>query len=226
MLHLEKTIPPHTGEKIIYAGSPAGSASSAMILLHGRGADAASMKGLIGQLRVDKMLCILPEADNFTWYPYRFIEKRELNEPGISSGLKLIDAIVVALGEQQIRRENLFLLGFSQGACLALDYTARYPDRFGGVFALSGGLIGENLHAEEYQGDLQQTPVFLGCSDRDSHIPEERVQESAAIFEKLNAAVTKKIYPNMGHTVNRDEINMINQLLSEKRRARLENTGA
>jgi len=226
MLFLEKTIPPHTGEKIIYAGSPAGSAASAMILLHGRGADAASMKSLIGQFTVDKMLFILPEADNFTWYPYRFIEKRELNEPGISSGLKLIDAIVGALGGQQIGSENLFLLGFSQGACLALDYTARYPDRFGGVFALSGGLIGDDLRAEVYQGDLQQTPVFFGCSDRDDHIPEERVHESAAIFEKLNAAVTKKIYPNMGHTVNRDELNFINQVLSSRHNTRRQKTGS
>jgi len=226
MLNLEKTIPPHTGEKIFYSGSPVDLAVSAMILLHGRGADAASMKNLTEQFSADKMLYIFPEADDFTWYPHRFIERREANEPGVSSGLRLIGAIIKALAERGIPRENTFLLGFSQGACLASDFAARFPDRFGGVFALSGGLIGDVLDRKVYQGDLQQTPVFLGCSDRDFHIPEARIHESAAIFENLNAVVTKRLYPNMGHTVNRDEINMINQVLSEKRSAGLKNTGS
>jgi len=219
-------MPPHTGEKIIYAGAAIENADSAMILLHGRGADAASMKGLIDQFTVEKMLYIFPEADNFSWYPYRFIEKREANEPGITSGLTLIDAIVQALDRQGIPKEKIYLLGFSQGACLAAEYTARHTSRFGGIFILSGGLIGELLDGRDYDGDLQQTPVFIGCSDADFHIPESRVHESAAIFETLNAAVTKRIYQDSGHTINRDELDFIGGKLSKKIGRRMQDTGS
>jgi len=217
MLELGNTIYPHAGQKIIYEGSPVGDAHSAMIMLHGRGAGAGSMKGLVGEIYTDRMLFIIPEAAGFTWYPYRFIEKREVNEPGITSGLMLIESIVNALIKNDILKENIFLLGFSQGACLAADYAARYPARFGGVFVLSGGLIGDVINPPEYQGNLVQTPVFLGCSDTDFHIPQERFHESADILSHLNAAVTKKIYTGMGHTINRDELVLINAVIADNR---------
>lgn len=113
-----------------------------------------------------------------------------------------------------ISNENIYFLGFSQGACLAADYAARFPARYGGVFMLSGGLIGDKIPVADFQGDLQQTPVFLGCSEMDFHIPEKRVHESAEIFKRLNADVTKKLYPNLGHTINRDELEVINKILA------------
>jgi phospholipase/carboxylesterase len=217
MLQLDKTIRPHQGQTIFYSGTSIENADSAMILLHGRGANAASMKFLISEFESDCLMYIIPEATNFTWYPYRFIEKREANEPDIRSGLLLIDSIVNALNKRNIPKQNTFILGFSQGACLAVDYAARYPARFAGVFALSGGLIGDTIKQSDYDGNLKQTPVFFGCSDTDFHIPKERVDESAQIFEILNADVTKRIYPKMGHTINRDELNFINEVMSEQK---------
>ena len=213
MLKLENTIRPHSAEKILTGGAELQSAEKAMIMIHGRGADASSILELSSQLRGDSIAFIAPQAEGFTWYPYRFIEKREANEPGISSGLALIDSIITALNKHRIARKDIFLLGFSQGACLAVDYAARNPDKYAGIFCLSGGLIGEKIEAADYTGDMQQTPVFLGCSENDFHIPEARVHESAEIFKSLNAKVTKKLYPNLGHTINRDEIDIINQIL-------------
>jgi phospholipase/carboxylesterase len=214
MLVLRNTTGPHTGEKIIYAGEPVDRAARAMILMHGRGAYAESMQGFIDELRAGRMVFIIPQAENLTWYPHRFIEKRKVNEPDLSSALQLIDAIVTALSSGNISRENIYLLGFSQGACLAADYAARFPARYGGIFILSGGLIGDRLDPSDYSGDLRQTPVFLGCSDMDFHIPEARVHESAGIFRQLNASVTEKIYPGLGHSVSREEIEIVKDILS------------
>ena len=214
MLKLNETIKPHLGEKVLFAGSELSGSKYAMILLHGRGGNAESMLSLANEFDLEDTLVIAPQADNFTWYPYRFIEKREVNEPGISSGLVLINSIMNSLGQSRIKSENVFILGFSQGACLALDYTVRFPKKYAGVFVLSGGLIGDEIVDNDYKGDLQDTPVFLGCSDVDFHIPEKRVYKSAEIAKLLNAEVKTKIYPNMEHTINHDEINMINQILS------------
>ena len=217
VLQLDKTISPHQGENIIFAGSAIEESDSAMILLHGRGAEAASMKGLTAELETERMVYIIPEARNYTWYPLRFIEKRELNEPALTSGLILIDAIVNALGNNGFQKANIYILGFSQGACLGVEYVARYPARFAGVFALSGGLIGEKISVNDYHGDLDHTPVFFGCSDSDIHIPAQRIDESVRIFENLNADVTKKIYPDLGHAINQDEMNFINKILSARK---------
>jgi len=214
MLNINNTTDPHDGQSIIYAGADIGHAESAMIVLHGRGATAESMIGLISEIYAEKMIYVIPQAANFAWYPYRFIEKREVNEPGISSGLTLIQSIVTALVEKGIQHEKIFFLGFSQGACLAADFVARYPAKYGGLFVLSGGLIGEHIYQDDYSGNLMKTPVFLGCSDVDFHIPEQRVHESARIFEVMNADVTKKIYPNMGHTINRDEISFVKKVIN------------
>jgi predicted esterase len=214
MLKLNNTIPPHGGERILYAGETPEKAASAMIMIHGRGATAESMLSLADALSVDNMCYIVPQASGFAWYPHRFIERRELNEPGASSAIRLIGSIVEALSEQHVAKEHIYLLGFSQGACLVADYAARYPERYGGIFILSGGLIGEHINGADYAGNLDQTPVFLGCSDSDFHIPEERVHKSAEIFTGLNARVTKRIYPAMEHTVNEDEIWFVRDVLS------------
>ena len=214
MLELNNTIEPHVGDKILYTGVNLENAKNALILIHGRGSNAESILPLADELNLEDTIIIAPQADQFTWYPYRFIEKRERNEPGISSGLALIDSIISSLNESGISTDNIFLLGFSQGACLTLDYAARNPKRYAGIFALSGGLIGERLNLDDYSGNLEGTPLFLGCSDNDFHIPEERVHESGKIFEELSADVTKKIYQNMGHTISYDEINEINTIIS------------
>jgi phospholipase/carboxylesterase len=214
MLTLSKTIQPHTGEIIFTAGRQFEEADSAMIMLHGRGATAQSILQLSGEFKNDKMTFIAPQADGMVWYPYRFIEEREVNEPGISSGLKLIEELIKKVNERGIPVEKIFLLGFSQGACLALDYAARNPQKYGGIFGLSGGLIGARIEKSDYSGDLRRTKLFLGCSEDDFHIPEERVDQTAKIFKHLNADVTEKIYPDLGHTVNQDEINFVNKVIS------------
>ncbi len=213
MLSLNNLIEPHLGNEILYGGEKLEDAKFAMILIHGRGGTASSMMSLVDELNLKDTIVIAPQADNFTWYPYRFIEKREVNEPGISSGLKLIDSIIGELNERGISTENIFLLGFSQGACLTLDYAARHPRKYAGVFVLSGGLIGDKLNSNDYGGSLDRTPVFFGCSDNDFHIPETRVHESAEIMKNLNADVEVRIYKNMGHTINRDEIEIIKKMI-------------
>jgi predicted esterase len=213
MLNLNNLLEPHLGENIFYAGEKLEDAKFAMILIHGRGGTAASMMSLVDELDLKDTIVIVPQADQFTWYPYRFIEKREVNEPGISSGLRLIDSIIVKLNHSGISSENIFLLGFSQGACLMLDYAARHPKKYAGVFVLSGGLIGDKLNSDDYGGSLDRTPVFFGCSDNDFHIPESRVHESAEIIKKMNADAEVRIYKNMGHTITRDEIDLIKKMI-------------
>jgi phospholipase/carboxylesterase len=213
VLKLAKTIPPHLGDKILYPGLSLENAEFAMLLIHGRGATAESMLPLIDALEADKISFVIPQADQLTWYPYRFIEERQANEPGITSGLTLIHTIIQSLEDKGFPKHKIYLLGFSQGACLAADYVARFPAQFAGVFILSGGLIGKSLKANDYAGHLENTPVFLGCSTEDFHIPENRVYESARVFESLKAKVTKKIYENLGHTINQDEIDEINHIV-------------
>lgn len=187
------------------------SAAAALILLHGRGGGASDMLMLAQSLLPDalktgRLALIAPQADSSTWYPQRFILPRTANEPYLSAALARVDALVRETAAV-LPLEKIALLGFSQGACLALEYAASTPRRYGAVFGLSGGLIGETL--PEYSGSLDGTPVFLGCSDVDFHIPVERVHESAAVFKRLNAAVDARIYPNLGHTINQDEADVV-----------------
>ena len=155
-----------------------------------------------------------PAAANNTWYPYSFLSEIAKNEPGISSGYFVIDALVNDLLARGLTRERIVLLGFSQGGCLASTYAARHAARYGGVFALSGGLIGPPGTEWDFPGSFDNTPVFLGCSDIDNHIPAERVEESAEVFRRMGATVTMKLYPNMAHTVNNDEVLFIRQVLT------------
>lgn len=207
------TMAPHIGDRIVGAGSPLGQAKAAMILIHGRGAPAEDILGLAGELDRPDLAYLAPQAQGYTWYPYSFMAPMEQNEPGLSSGLALIGDLLERLEQAGIPPERTILLGFSQGACLSLEYAARNARRFGGVVALSGGLIGPPGTPREYSGTLDGTPVFLGCSDRDPHIPLVRVQESTQVLERMGATVTEKIYPGMGHTVNEDEIEHVRAML-------------
>ncbi|HET6527307.1 MAG TPA: dienelactone hydrolase family protein [Balneolaceae bacterium] len=206
---------PHQNQKIITGGADINSAQVAMILIHGRGATAESMLTFANQIERNDIHYRALQASNYTWYPRSFMAPKTMNEPGISSGLQAIYDAIISLNKANFPSEKIVLLGFSQGACLTAEFAARHPQKFGGVFGLSGGLIGQEIEADLYQGSLERTPVFLGCSDSDPHIPEERVDETAAIFEKMQADVNEKIYPGMGHTVNRDEIRQINKVLEK-----------
>lgn len=207
---------PHGGQPVAHAGTPPERAGAAMVLVHGRGATAESILTLADELGRPDWAYLAPQAAGNQWYPFSFLAPLERNEPGLSSGLALLGRVVAGLGEAGIPPERTVLLGFSQGACLSLEWTARHAGRaarLGGVVALSGGLIGERVRAERYPGWLDGTPVFLGCSDVDPHIPLERVRESAGILRGMGATVTERIYSGMGHTVNRDEIRWVRDLL-------------
>ena len=205
---------PHHGVGILSGGSPLAHARAAMIMIHGRGASAEDILSLTHYLALDGVACLAPQAHGSSWYPQRFIVPVAHNEPWLSSALSLIDRLVAQCIQAGIPANHLMLLGFSQGACLALEYAARHPQRFGGVFALSGALIENGNAPRSYSGSLAQTPVFLGCSDVDFHIPRERVERSAALLREQDADVTLKLYAGMGHTINDDEINAINTIIT------------
>jgi predicted esterase len=204
---------PHRGQPVLRAGADFGAAKAAMIMLHGRGADAADILGLSDVIGHKDIVYIAPEAAGHSWYPYSFLAPVTRNEPGRSSALGVISLLVRTLGEAKLPPEKIAILGFSQGACLATEFVARSPRRYGGVFALSGGLIGETIAPKDYSGSLDGTPVFFGCSDVDPHIPVERVKQSAEILRALGGAVTEKIYPGMGHTIVEDEIAHIRRMI-------------
>tara|TARA_R100001143_G_scaffold63588_2_gene72814 strand:- start:69876 stop:70547 length:672 start_codon:yes stop_codon:yes gene_type:complete len=205
---------PHQKTGTATAGTSASEAKAAMILIHGRGASAESILTLGNEFDTTKLHYVAPQADQFTWYPYSFLAPTKQNEPGLSSGLQAIFDILSDLEKNGIPKEKIIIAGFSQGACLATEFAARHPARYGGVVALSGGLIGDAVTADNYNGSLDHTPYFVGCSDVDPHIPVERVHESADVMEKLGAIVTKKIYPGMGHTVNEDEITNAKKIIT------------
>ena len=205
---------PHQGKPVATAGVDPEQAKAAMILVHGRGASAESMLLFADEFEVNDIHYRAISADRHTWYPQSFLAPKEQNQPGISSGLQSIYDQITFLNNAGIDSDHIVLLGFSQGACLASEFAARHPQRFGGLVALSGGLIGPEVSIDNYSGSFEGTPIFLGCSDKDPHIPKERVDETANILDSLNAEVTKRIYPNMGHTVNQDEIDKVNQMLN------------
>ena len=204
---------PHQGQQVVNSGKPLAEAQAAMILVHGRGATAVSILELANELHHPEFTYLAPQAADNTWYPYSFLAPMTQNEPGLSSGLQAIGELVDQVAAAGIPADRLVLAGFSQGACLASEFVARDARRYGGLLAFSGGLIGPPGTPRDYDGSLARTPVFLGCSDVDFHIPLERVVETAAVFTKLGANVNKQIYPNMGHTIVQDEIDHANQIM-------------
>jgi len=200
---------------VLTYGVPLATARAAIVMLHGRGATAESMLSLASLLHTEGVSFLVPQAANNTWYPYPFTAPLEKNEPWLSSALKRVGEMISTVTGAGIPMASVYLLGFSQGACLALEYAARHAQHYGGVVGLSGGLIGPDGSPRDYPGDMDGTPIFLGCSDIDLHIPKERVIESASVFGRLGGDVTLRLYPNMGHTVNDDEIAFVRQLLKQ-----------
>jgi len=206
---------PHQGLDIAEYGPSLSRAQAAMILVHGRGATAQSLFPLAEQFAQPDFYFAAPRSDNHSWYPYSFLSPRENNQPGISSGLQSLYDLIQFISEAGIGKEQIILLGFSQGACLVTEFAARHPQKFGGIVALSGGLIGSKIKESDYNGFMEQTPVFLGCGESDPHVPEERLDITAKIFEKLKADVNRQIYPGMGHTINGEEIKIIRGMMSD-----------
>jgi predicted esterase len=204
----------HEGQPVFRHGPAAAAARRAVILVHGRGGSAHEMLGLARELGTGDVAYLAPQAEGNTWYPYSFLAPIEQNEPGISSGMRVLSGLIDALGHEGMPPAEVVLLGFSQGACLATEFAARHARRFGGVVGLSGGLIGPAGTARSYVGSLDDTPVFLGCSDVDPHIPLERVHETAEVLRRLHAKVDERIYPRMGHTINEDELEAVRALLA------------
>jgi predicted esterase len=185
-----------------------------VILLHGRGDSADGILGLAREIDMPDVAYVAPQAARHTWYPYSFLAPFERNEPALGSALRVLSEQVAILGEQGFGPERVVLMGFSQGACLSLEFAARHARRYAGVVALSGGLMGPAGTPRPYAGGFDETPLFLGCSDVDPHIPLDRVRESADVCRRLGADVDERIYPGMAHTVNDDEIRAVRALLA------------
>jgi predicted esterase len=203
----------HQNQPALQAGAPLEQAKAAMILLHGRGASAEDILSLAREFTAPNVAFVAPQAAGHTWYPNRFIAPASSNEPHLTSALETIGGIVAKLNEAGIASDRIFLLGFSQGACLALEYAARHPQRYAGMVALSGALIENGDQPRSYSGSLDGTPAFLGCSDADFHIPAQRVLRSEQVLRGMGANVTAKLYPHLGHTVNDDEIDAVNAMI-------------
>ena len=195
------------------AGVSLKEAKKAMILIHGRGANADDILFISNYLKLKEFCLIAPEATNNTWYPNSFMAPPKENEPWLSSALQIINEIVAQIELNKINKENIYFLGFSQGACLTLEYLARNADVYGGAAAFTGGLIGDKIYRENYSGDFQSTRIFIGSSDPDLHVPVSRVEESKMILQNMNAEVEMKIYKNTGHTINEDEIETVNRFI-------------
>jgi phospholipase/carboxylesterase len=204
---------PHGGTPTLAYGVPPEQARAAMILLHGRGASPEDILGIGAEVGIDNVVYLAPAAMNSTWYPYPFLNPQVANQPWLDSALQRVGGLIAHLNGVNIPTNKIMLLGFSQGACLASEYAARYTQRYGGVAALSGGLIGADDDLTGYIGSLDETPVFFGCSDVDPHIPEARVQRSAEIMQALGAKVETRIFPGMGHLVNLEEIGVVRGML-------------
>ena len=207
---------PHVNPRISHAGPPIKDARIVAVMLHGRGAGAQDILSLAREFSATDVAFLAPEAAGNTWYPYSFLMPIEQNEPSLSSALRAIEKVIESLAQQNVTPERIALMGFSQGACLALEFAARHAQRYAAIAAFSGGLIGPPGTSRNYSGSFAGTPVFLGCSDIDPHIPVERVHESADVFTRMGATVNKQIYPQMGHTINEAEISAVDDLLNRR----------
>jgi phospholipase/carboxylesterase len=205
----------HGGQPILTAGQPLDRAAAAMILVHGRGASAKDILTLVPDLKQPDFAYLAPQAAANTWYPNRFLAPIDSNEPWLSSALATLAGVLERVRGAHIPIERTLLLGFSQGACLALEFAARQARRYGGVAGLSGGLIGPEDTPRNYAGSLEGTPIFLGCSDVDPHIPQKRVQHTAEVLARLGGHVTMQLYPNMAHTISQAEIDFTRSMMSD-----------
>lgn len=204
---------PHQGQPTLMRGEPLNQAQAAMLMIHGRGATAEDILSLAAELNQPRFAYLAPQAAGNTWYPNRFLAPLAANEPWLSSALSFVEDVYTQIVNAGIPSERIMLLGFSQGACLTLEFSARNARRYGSIAGLSGALIGPDDAPRDYKGSLEGTPIFLGCSDVDFHVPKERVDQSAEVLRRLGGKVTERLYPNMDHSVNQDEIDFIRGMM-------------
>lgn len=198
-------------KNIVTAGKALQEADKVLIMIHGRGGSNRDIISLSQHLEVKDFALVAPQATNNTWYPYSFLAPPSQNEPWLTSALDLLKGLVNELKGNGFQTDNIYFLGFSQGACLALEFVTRNAAKYGGVVAFTGGLIGDKIYNENYSGDFEGTPIFIGTGNPDAHVPVERVHETANILKKMKAEVIEKVYDNRGHTISQDEINMANK---------------
>lgn len=197
----------------VHAGTDLQKAKKALIMLHGRGAGAEDIIGLSSQFELSDTAIVAPQATNNSWYPYSFMAPVENNQPALDSALELIGELVADILAAGIPAGQIYFLGFSQGACLTLEYVARNPQRYGGIVAFTGGLIGHNLDTSLYSGDFHNTPVLISTGDPDPHVPVSRVLETVSVLKALNAEVTYKVYVDRPHTISQQEIDLASELI-------------
>jgi predicted esterase len=208
---------PHAGQPTLSAGPAPEEAAATLVLLHGRGGSAEDILSLYAELGLPELAALAPQAAGNTWYPNSFLVPLEANQPYLDSALRRIDSLVADLLARGVSSNRIALLGFSQGGCLTLEYAARHPRRYGAVTGLTGGLIGPPGTPRDYAGSLDGTPVFLGTSDPDPHVPFARVRETEAVLTRMGAVVELRRYPGMPHTINQDELNATRSLLERLR---------
>jgi predicted esterase len=208
---------PHAKQPLHHAGPDAQQAPVTLIFLHGRGSAAQDVLRLYDALDVPTAAALAPQAAGNTWYPNSFLAPIESNQPFLDSALRRVDSIIARLLDRGIASDRIALIGFSQGACLAAEYAARHPRRYGAIIALTGGLIGPPGTVHDYPGSLDGTPIFLGTSDPDPHVPVARVEETADAFQRMGGQVELRRYPGMGHTINDDELAAARALISRAR---------
>ncbi len=200
-------------KNIVTAGKPLKEAKKALIMVHGRGANAADILGLAPHLNVSGYALIAPQATHNTWYPNSFLARPEQNEPWLSSALELLHESVEEAKKNDIGTEHIYLMGFSQGACLTLEFVTRHAQRFGGIAVFTGGLIGDRIYEENYSGNFKGTPIFIGTGNPDPHVPLDRVKDSVDILEKMDATVTLQVYEGRPHTIAQEEIKEANRVV-------------
>jgi predicted esterase len=198
---------------VVSAGAPLGEGGAVVILLHGRNASPENILELAPRLNRPRVTYLAPAAPGHSWYPQSFMAETPLNEPSLSASLRVVPGLIDHVIAHGVSRERIVLMGFSQGACLTAESAVRHAARYGGVVVFTGGLIGPLGASWDYGGTFAGTPVFLGCSDVDGHVPAARVDESAEVFRRMGADVTTRIYPGMGHLVNDDEIACAQRIL-------------
>lgn len=202
----------HT-KNIVTAGKKTTEAKKALVMVHGRGGSAEDILTLANYLNVKDYALLAPQATGHTWYPYSFLMPPAQNEPWLSSALDVLKEVTADIVADGIAPENIYFLGFSQGACLTLEFITRNAQQYGGAVAFTGGLIGDQVYPENYQGNFGGSPVFIGTSNPDPHVPVDRVKASEKILKEMGADITVNIYNNMGHTISQDEIDLANKLV-------------
>jgi len=200
-------------KQIITAGTPVAQATGALVLLHGRGGSAQDIISLSRSLNVSDMAIYAPQATNSSWYPYSFMTPDKDNQPALNSALAVIKELVDDIIAQGIPADKIYFAGFSQGACLTLEFIARNAKQYGGAVAFTGGLIGQTIETANYKGSFNNTPVLISTGNPDPHVPLTRVEKSAEILKGMGADVTTKVYPGRPHTITGDEIKLANQYI-------------